>query len=152
MLDARQLRELIVRPTLKELGLWHQAAEDLVMGTAAQESRLTYIYQRPKGPALGLWQMEPRTHEDLWARWLPKHADVLERIMQVCELPNRPTPDRLMYDLRYGAAMCRVFYLSKPRAIPSTLAGQAGYWKRWYNSYLGAGKASEYVENYALVA
>lgn len=53
----------VVRPVLRVMSAWSQPAEDLVMGTAAQESRLTYLRQLGGGPALGLWQMEPATHD-----------------------------------------------------------------------------------------
>jgi len=62
-LDAGQLRMYVVRPVLRVMSAWSQPAEDLVMGTAAQESRLTYLRQLGGGPALGLWQMEPATHD-----------------------------------------------------------------------------------------
>jgi hypothetical protein len=74
MIDPRQFRALIVRPALESINLWSQQAEDLVMGTAAQESRLIYLRQLGNGPALGLFQMEPATHNDIWVnflRWKP---------------------------------------------------------------------------------
>ena len=37
-LDAKQLRELVIRPALMEIELWSEAAEELVLGTAIVES------------------------------------------------------------------------------------------------------------------
>jgi hypothetical protein len=44
--------------------------------------------------------------------------------------------------------MARVHYLRRPEPIPTDLTGQAEYWKKWYNTYLGAGTVEEYIENY----
>lgn len=70
MIDPRQLRDLIVRPVPEQLDLYSPAAEQLVMGTAAQESRLVYIRQHlgedKHGRGRGLWQIEPA--EDLRRR------------------------------------------------------------------------------------
>ena len=60
-LNVRDLRVEVIRPALRALDLWSPAAEDLVLGTAAQESGLAYLRQIGGGPALGLWQIEPAT-------------------------------------------------------------------------------------------
>ena len=56
-LDAKQLRELVIRPALMEIELWSEAAEELVLGTAIVESRLSFIKQLGSGPAFGLWPL-----------------------------------------------------------------------------------------------
>ena len=48
-LDAKQLRELVVKPALFEIELWSEAAEELVLGTAIVESRLSFIKQLGSG-------------------------------------------------------------------------------------------------------
>ncbi len=52
MLDIRQFRANIVRPTLEAIGAHSRAAEDLVLGTALQESNLRYLRQPNDGPAI----------------------------------------------------------------------------------------------------
>ena len=48
-----------------------QEAENLLMGTAAQESALgEYIRQLGNGPALGIFQMEPETFDDIVRNYL----------------------------------------------------------------------------------
>lgn len=44
-INPHQLRDLVIRPTLKRLGFWSTAAEELVLGTAIQESSLQYLQQ-----------------------------------------------------------------------------------------------------------
>ena len=54
MLDIPQFRANIVRPTLEAIGAHNRAAEDLVLGTALQESNLRYLRQPNDGPAGGV--------------------------------------------------------------------------------------------------
>lgn len=151
---AGQLRELVVRPTLKALGLHSQAAEDLVMGTAAQESRLQYIKQLSDGPALGLWQCEPNTHRDIWRNWLRYRTDVTERLCDWCGVDEEPPAETLMWNLRYGSAICRIHYrrVNEPLPEAGDVEAYAEAWKAHYNTILGAGTAEEFVEHWALVA
>lgn len=66
-INCEQLRLYVIRPTLEKIELWSEAAENLLLGTTAQESHMgTYIKQVGKGPALGIYQMEPATHKDIW--------------------------------------------------------------------------------------
>lgn len=39
----------------------------------------------------------------------------------------------------------RLFYLLKPGSIPSAIEGRAAYWKKYYNSSLGAGTVEHYI-------
>ena len=60
-IDINQFREEVVRPVLQDLKMYSPVAENLIMGTAAQESGFTYIKQLGGGPALGMFQVEPAT-------------------------------------------------------------------------------------------
>jgi len=159
MLNAEHLRVEIVRPTLREIGLWTIEAEDLVMETAAQESRLTHLVQLGGGPGLGLWQMEPSTHDDHWKTFLRFKPVLAKRVLSATntgvEIPVAhfvPSAKHLVYNLRYGAAMCRAHYRRKPGAIPLTREGRALYWKEHYNTPLGRGTTDEYLLNAKIVS
>lgn len=149
MIDPGQLREYVVGPALEALGLWSDAAENLVMGTAAQESRLRYIHQLGDGPALGLWQMEPATHRDIWDHYLAYQPDLELAVRGLAGY--RPRSEVLIYNLRYAAAMCRIHYYRAPEPIPQTVEGMAALWKLRYNTPLGAGTEQEFIDNYRLV-
>lgn len=146
MIDVDQLRELIVRPALKDIGLWSQAAEDLVIGTAAQESILGTYIKQIRGPALGIYQCEPETHADI-IRWLKNNVRLCN-VVDAAVGGLRSNDERLMHDLRYATVICRLHYFRRPGAIPDTLRGQAAYWKRHYNTHLGKGTIDQYVDNY----
>lgn len=143
MIDPRQLRDLVVRPTLEQLGLYSLAAEQIVMGTAAQESRLVYIRQHlgegKHGRGRGLWQVEPETAADLMKRHRGRIWWITDR-----------DKIRLEGDLYLGAALCRLKYLDAPEKLPAAgdLVGMASYWKRFYNTLKGAGKPEEFIASW----
>jgi hypothetical protein len=137
-LDLLQFRGFIVRPALNAIKLWSQDAENLVIGTALQESRLHYVKQT-HGPALGFFQIEPATYYDLWHSFIVNRPP-LASALQALAISHEPTPpsDELIGNLCYAAAICRVLYFRHPDALPSTPDDQAAYYKRFYNTPLGA--------------
>jgi len=138
-MNASQVRDLIVIPALKELGMHSLPAEKLVMATWAHESMGgTYIKQFPTGPARGMFQMEPATLRDLYNNFLCSHP--LWR-----EILGALNVDRLVYDMRYAAMACRLQYYRQPGAIPDDWNGIADYWKTRYNSHLGRGTVSKFL-------
>jgi len=154
-IDPNQFRQLIIRPALEALGgrLWSPSAENLLMGTAAQESRLgNYIHQLGRGPAVGPFQMEPATHDDIWERYLryKRWLNITVHEAAGIEGEEKLPADYMIYNLRYAAAMARIHYLRVPQALPEAddIEGLAAYWKRYYNTYLGAGTVEEFIENY----
>jgi len=139
--DALHLLEVAVRPALRILGEPYAttAAEQLVMSTGAVESGFRYLRQH-RGPALGLWQMEPATYRDLIDRASNEMAQKL-REMAVHHGVGEALPCTMCWNLRYGAAMCRIKYLDHhhPLPEPGDVQGFAIAWKAGYNSLLGAG-------------
>ena len=125
-MDATQLRELIVRPSLEEVGLHSDAAEDLVMGTAAQESHLMYVKQLGGGPALSLFQIEPATYKDYWDNYLNHRVDLITEIQKACGFQGVPEPSRLVWDLKFASIMCRVHYRRISEALGSRASGPRG--------------------------
>lgn len=151
-LDPRQIRDLVVRPALAALGPAAStlAGEQLVMGTGAQESGFRFLKQLGSGPALGIFQMEPATYRDIWKNWLPAHPE-LRAVLQEMVSCALPEPATMVWDLRFAAAMCRVFYLRVSLPLPPAddIVALAAYWKRYYNTELGRGRPAEFVNNWA---
>lgn len=148
----KQLRQL-VKNTLEEIGLYSPEAVNLIMGTIAQESHLAKYIEQIKGPADGICQMEPATHNDIWKHFLkykPELIKKLDKISATDEFTENEIPDseEMVWNMKYAIAMCRVHYLRKKGAIPFSLQGQAEYWKKHYNTHLGAGTVEEYLKNY----
>lgn len=130
-----QLREL-VRDTLTEIGLWTKPAEELILGTIAQESKMGRYIEQVSGPALGICQMEPKTYEWLQEVYHEKYPWILAPVKQ------------LRYNMWLAIATCRLRYMRDAHPIPADIDGQAAYWKRVYNTPLGAGTEAEYLKNY----
>jgi hypothetical protein len=116
-LDARQLRKLVIRPALLEIELWSEAAEQLVLGTAIVESRLSFIKQLGSGPASGLWQIEPDTHRDVYENFLEYREGLYDQVMGL-SAPGQTFEENLMSNMQYGAAICRICYYRAPKALP----------------------------------
>lgn len=146
MFDPKQFREQIVKPVLHGLGMWNEYAEELMIGTAAVESMGgTYLVQKD-GPALGIFQMEPKTHDDIWQRWLPNHPGIAANLMRSCEMAMKPAAKMMVYNLFYATAMARVqYYRCGEGPIPAEVERQAEYWVRYYNKG-GSGTVEKYLE------
>jgi len=149
MIDCKQLREEIVRPALRGIQMWSPEAEALVLGTAAQESHMGKYIVQIKGPAKGIFQMEPATHDDIVGNWL-RYKPNLKHLVLFVAGANSFHSKWLVSNLLYAAFFCRLHYRRVPSALPAAddIQGLAVYWKRHYNTYLGAGKTSEFVANY----
>lgn len=148
MIDPRQFRELVIRPTLQTAGLWSESAEALLLGTALVESRLTYLKQLGEGPALGVYQMEPATHDDLWANYIHHRADLIEAMTAtVRHVPWPPPASEMIGNLYYATLMARIHYRRIPTSLPPAddLPALGRYWKRHYNTPLGKGTVEKFL-------
>lgn len=155
MMHFRQLRDLVVRPVLELLDKWNFAAENLIVGTISVESRGEYLKQLGGGPALGICQMEPATHDSLWENYLNYRPGIAKIVKSLAtgihprqDGKDFPHPRELEGNLYYSVAMCRIKYLQDSQPIPDDVQGQAAYWKRVYNSAGGAGTVEKYIEAY----
>ena len=146
MLNVTLIRTQVIYPALNKMGMWSEAAGELVLGTAIVESNLTYLKQHGDGPALGLWQVEPATHEDLYANYLNYRPEMMSSLMEL-RSPALNMNENLATNLMYGAAVCRLCYYRKPDPLPEAgdVEGQGKFWKKHYNTPLGAGTVPKYV-------
>lgn len=148
-INKTQLRDAITK-VLTYLELNSPAAVELLMMTAAQESALGNYIKQIKGPALGIFQMEPATEKDIWDRYLSKHQKLADKVqalrntIQITGLPDLET------DLDYQIAIARIFYYRIPAALPSEtdIVGMANYYKKYFNTYLGKATVNEVIQNY----
>lgn len=148
-MHSGQLRALIIRPTLEYLDLWSAPAEELLIGTAAHESQLgRYLHQLNDGPAVGIYQMEPATENDIWQNFLNFRQPLAEKVRTLLGGYPSERAVQMAGNLYYATAMARIKYLRAPGAIPADLEGQALYWKEHYNTAQGAGTAGQYLDDY----
>ncbi len=152
-IDIRQLRDLVVRPALDAIGLGGPAAEELMIGTILQESGGGHwLHQMGAGPAIGICQMEPATHDDLWRNFLRSRSDLaakVQRLMVEAQVGEIGASE-MAGNLYYAVAMARLVYACVPEPLPPAgdLAAQAAYYKRHYNTADGAATVEQYMANW----
>lgn len=147
MMTPNKFVNTIIRPANEALGLGSFEAEQIMLGTALQESGLCNI-QQDHGPALGYFQDEPMDHDDLWKNYLENNKVMGEKLTSL--LPSTVSPSwhcLIMYPL-YAAGVCRLHYFRAHGAIPFDLIGQASYYKLHYNTMGGAATTQEYVNKW----
>lgn len=151
MIDKNQLRDLIDN-TLLQAG-WHsEAAINLLMGTAAVESRCGTYIRQIKGPALGIFQMEPATFKS-HLKWLYERGfKYSDKVFEICNIIKEDDPECLAYNLKAAILFARIHYLRVPEPLPQTIEGMAYYWKRYYNTYLGKGTEEKFIKAYKAYA
>jgi len=133
MIHRKELEEYIIGPALKEINMHSNDAVHLLLVTAALESDLGFHIKQVNGPALGIYQMEPNTHDDIWDNVLAYNSSKLQRMIgsgNGCSMPSR-----MIYDLKYATCMARVLYSRYKDAIPgrqdtdSIIHYYLKYWK-----------------------
>ena len=146
LMEPSQLRELITN-TLRETQLYSESAVELLMLTAAVESQLGYYIKQKHGPALGIFQMEPATAQDIWENYLTYNSRLQE---QVEGIHTMAYIKELEWDLKYAILMARIHYLRVPSALPPAddIQGLAWYWKKHYNTIKGKGTVPKAIAAY----
>ena len=101
---------------------------------------------------MGLWQVEPKTHDDLDTNYLSYRQELGSRFMEL-RAPALSMSENLSTNLMYGAAVCRLCYYRQSEALPGAgdIEGQAAFWKQHYNTPFGAGTVSKYMRALSIV-
>lgn len=150
-INAKQLRLNVIRPVLQDINLWSESAENLLLGTAAQESHMGTYLKQINGPALGIYQMEPATHKDLWLNYLNYQPELKSAVLSYLSHKDESSaPAELVFNLAYATLMSRIHYRRVKEVLPQAddLQGLGRYWKKYYNTELGKGTVEEFVRNY----
>lgn len=137
-LDPKQFCACVIRPVLDTLKLYSPAAEILLLGTALTESNLRYVRQI-KGPAIGIYQMEPATHDDIWENFL-RYKKSFAAMVANWMVPGIQGAAQMAGNTYYATAMARAHYARVKQALPSPsdYEALARYHKEHYNTALGA--------------
>lgn len=148
MIEPDELRQ-IIQTTLSAAGLWSENAAELLMATAAQESHLGTYRRQIGGPALGIYQMEPATYNDIWTNYLAYHPGISTELSRLAST-QPPRPVEMVMNDAFATLMARVHYLRAPGALPAAtdLNGLWAYYKQHWNTPLGAATQDQFVANY----
>lgn len=127
----------------------NQTALELILETAAQETRFGTYEDPTKNAGNGLCQFDKLPFEDTKIR--TSKANKIKIYQTFGINIDYVEWDSLRYNPLLSLIFCRLKYLLVRSAIPADVEGRAKYWKKWYNSYLGKGTEQEYIENSSLV-
>lgn len=150
---ASHLRNYVIGPTLHYIGLWSESAENLLLGTAAQESHCgKMLHQVGGGPALGVYQIEPNTHHDVWDNFLKYRSEFATLIQSLASTNylSRHSPEELIVNLAYATAIARIIYyrVSDPLPFAHSVEALGIYWDLHYNKNPHKGTVEEFIYNY----
>ncbi len=150
MLDCSQFRSLIVEPVLSKLRVYSKSAEELLVFTCAAESLGGTLLQQVKGPALGIFQMEPNTYTDIWVNYIRNRNQMATLMALHFGCAKIPEVERLIYDLHFATAMARIHYLRMPGKLPEPkdVDGIWDYYKKYYNTEKGKAKKEDSIKKY----
>ena len=150
-MDAQQLHDLIIKPTLEYMGgnYYSKDAAFLLLCTAAIESNCGHYIKQVGGPALGVWQMEPSTESDIWKNCDAIQDEVFSLLIDeiLPEAYKSFSPSAVMVLPMYACAMARLKYSMDSEALPDhkDIHAVYRYYKRIYNTELGASTFEKFI-------
>jgi hypothetical protein len=157
MINVRHLASRVMRQALARIdlpGFASDAAVELLLGTAAQESGLQHLAQIGGGPALGIYQIEPATRLDIHQNYLAFRPAVERQVLALASDPHVLDLDsQLVSNLAYATVIARLVYYRSPLPLAPAgdIAGHGRLWKRVYNTAEGAGLATHFISTYRLL-
>lgn len=152
-MNSQQLLDYIIKPTLEYMSGNYNSknAQMLLLATAAIESKCGYYIKQINGPALGVWQIEAGTHDDIFANsdaMQDVNNDMSEFKYNILRLTPTYNTDEdfeavhssLIDSPKYACAMARLKYSMDKAALPQhdEIFEIYRYYKRIYNTPLGA--------------
>lgn len=154
MSNAVLLMQAAIRPALMHLAevpgyerLHSAVAEELLLGIAAAESGLHQKRQFGPGPALGYFQIEPATHDDVLRNFVGHRPD-LKAALDALLIPALGRDMQIAINDAYAAAVARLILWRAPEALPrhGDIAAYAAYWKQHYNTVAGKGTVTHFLD------
>jgi len=144
MVNLKQMRDLVIEPTLRQIEMHSPEASDLVLFTGLVESRYEYVRQMGSGPARSFWQVEPATLYDHFQHYINFRSDLA---MAIAEIEPHPNEQTLTTNMAFAVVMCRIKYRRSPMKLPPVGdgPGMAHIWKEVYNTHEGKGREEEFL-------
>ena len=132
--SAQDLRTYVVADTLHYLDEWSQSGENLLVGTAIQESGLGFCLK--SGVRLGIYHLSPSHHRSIWG---------LAGQRSFIEHPHR----ELLTNLRYATAIAWCVYQKAGCKLPAAdnIEALGETWFRHFHRK-PTGRAMDFVRNY----
>lgn len=138
----------IIKASLLHMEMDSENARSLIYRTGKAESGYRALEGYGDGnPALGFFQMEPNTAVDIWNNYVMYRSKYRDKLHEL-GFKDKDLEFCLLSNIGLQVAFCRLHYRRVPASLPesSDLEGQANYWKKYYNSYLGKGTIKHFME------
>ncbi len=139
MMNAFELRDQIIGPTLRYLGVDSTVAEELLLGTAALESQLNPLHKDTAG--LGIYQIAPEQHRQIWDTYLAFKPDLASKVRGLASQHRfLQDPDsELSWNLSYATAIAWLIYQREDIVLPQPCdAAQLGrLWIKCFAKHQG---------------
>lgn len=145
--------QLVIVPALAALPMLSATPRRLLLATAMTESNIAATIQRGGGPALGYFQMEDGTHNDIFRSFLNPdpdshyagHPALIEALTKISSRVG--AADEMAKNPIYAAAMARIFYFRAPDALPeeNNLEAIWEYYKKHWNTWKGAATRQHFM-------
>ena len=135
----------IAKKVCKELDMYSKDSVDLIIATGNAETGYKHLEQMGGGPALGFFQIEKATIDDVidnYARYRPQVMHVLLDLGMI----QGEEHFSVMSNIALQVAFCRLCYRRVPDPIPKNLKDMAQYWKKFYNTPGGKGTVKHFLE------
>lgn len=147
------LRELIIKPYLQVLGEYSEAAENLLLGTAAQESQLGMHCYCAGTKGLGMYRMTAEKHQELWDTYLVQSPDLasLQRGLASQQQFLKNPHGELMGNLSYATGMAWMIYRRAGIDTSNTLdsSALAQIWAKLFDNGTGSPRnADDFIQSY----
>ncbi|MEE4193060.1 MAG: hypothetical protein V2I66_15890 [Halieaceae bacterium] len=116
---VEHLRDQVIQPTLKYLGVWNHDTEAFLLTAATEAPELGLFSARNDG--LGIFHITPQQHRDIWDKHLAFNPDLASRVRGLAsQRAFLSDPDKeLQTNLSYCTAIAFLLYeRSNPVAGP----------------------------------
>ncbi|MDX1695762.1 MAG: hypothetical protein R3208_18495 [Ketobacteraceae bacterium] len=105
-----ELLELVIRPTLRSLGVNAPMVENLLLGTAAVQSNMGFYLNSHHG--IGIYGIDEERHQAIWDQYLAFNEDLASHVRGLAsqhEFLKAPHAE-LACNLRYATAIAWMIY------------------------------------------
>jgi len=117
-LSAKELKEMVIRPTLEYLGKYSQAAENLLVAIAQINSAKATCQDPLTSKSYGIYQIDVPTHQRVWDKYLAFEPDLASKIRGLAsqrEFLNNPHTE-LATNLSYATAIAWAVFMAYPQS------------------------------------
>lgn len=119
-INCQEFLELVVQPTLKQLGETSPVADKLMLATACYQSEMGHHLKGSNG--IGIFGINEELHQEVWDKHIAFDCDLASAIRGMAsqhEFPKQPHVE-LATNLRYATAIAWMVYQYRDVTLPES--------------------------------